>query len=644
MSDLATALISSIDSLITGVTPSQSTQQAYAETESYSPFAVSGSWSNTSAFASVNPTCKTVFPPYTGCAISKRHLLTCAHAYPSTLTSSSVVVWFFDSSGNAYSIPVLYSMPVYPGTPGQDDTTLADDLCLLVLGSDVPSSIPIAQVLPANWRNWLMGTPTLPVAWVSKENNWYVSNLVSYGFDAGAGTDWAVYQPTESVRQPWWEQAVPGNSGNPVFLLLGSQPILLGTWHSYVNSNENTFPSISDNIPAINSAMTTLSLAAGLSTNYQLTPVNLSAYTEYTTMTLLYWYATSSQSWTTVGNWYLDAGHSNAAGGVPNTSTGVVILGSNPPTTGPGSALALPSYDWSQVTSATVSDASFGGLISIANGGTLVLSARVGFAGNVGSGCACTVGGFATFSGNSSSGLTLSGNGLIAAGAYVTSNVISTSNNSGGANAGTIYGNLTCSGTAGNSGTVSGTFLSTSTAPLSGGTVAQFLSTGASGNVWTGGTATSFNISGGGSINGNVSGSGIFTGSGQFMTGGAYTLTGNVTFGGTTSVGNAAAKVAGNATFTGSSSFGAGTITGNAIFQGASATFGTYGQTSAVVNGNATFTGGAIYQGGTVGGVLTMDGASENATIIYQLDPGASSYVLAVKANNARTTTGGFDS
>ena len=79
--------------------------------------------------------------------------------------------------------------------------------------------------------------------------------------------------PVDSFRQGFYEDLVPGDSGNPVFLVISGMPVLLTVWTGPGAGNGTSIVALKDDI---NSIM--IELGGG----YQLTPINLSGFTTIT--------------------------------------------------------------------------------------------------------------------------------------------------------------------------------------------------------------------------------------------------------------------------------------------------------------------------------------------------------------------------
>jgi hypothetical protein len=143
----------------------------------------------------------------------------------------------------------------------------------------------------------------------------------------------------------------------------------------------------------------------------------------------LYFDGDADGAWTTVGNWWLDAGHTQPAGRLPTSADSVV-------------ASASITASGQTVVDFTLNDPFEGDFFSLS--GTLTVTGVATFNGEAGIGNSSTVTGNATF-------------------------------NEGSYNTGTVTGNATFNNNASNSGTVTGTATFTGNACNSGGTAGTFV-------------------------------------------------------------------------------------------------------------------------------------------------------------------------
>lgn len=141
--------------------------------------------------------------------------------------------------------------------------TVSGDLQVGKLDSDLPSTITPASVMPASFTNYLTFGTDPPIISADQEYKLLVMDWASYSAPTATHAT-----SVSATRLPLTEAIVSGDSGNPNFILIDGQLVLLG-----VHESANTFPLVSALITETNAALTTLG------GGYQLTQVSLSAFT-----------------------------------------------------------------------------------------------------------------------------------------------------------------------------------------------------------------------------------------------------------------------------------------------------------------------------------------------------------------------------
>jgi len=158
-------------------------------------------------------------------------------------------------------------------------TLVSGDCSLAVLDSDVGAGIGFAKVLGPG------STAKLPVPTTNQEAldyPWRVPLLALDQEEKALVTDayvdsnetWSNQVPVDLNRISFYEPLIGGDSGNPGFLLIGNQLVLVTTW---LGGGPGSGPSIPALYAKINAAISALGNSGG----YQLTPVDLSSYPSY---------------------------------------------------------------------------------------------------------------------------------------------------------------------------------------------------------------------------------------------------------------------------------------------------------------------------------------------------------------------------
>lgn len=186
-----------------------------------------------------------------GTLISKRHILFAAHYQ--IATNSAIRFIAADGSVVERTMTAKQIMPNYsPYYP---------DLCVGLLDSAVPDSIPFAKVLPTNWASYIPTLAQTPALSTDQNDNLNVCNITGIGPKVSFGA------PTNSVRLPFYSTPVVGDSGNPIFWMINGQLVMLSAFTTPINGT-----SVMDQYTNINTVMTNLGV-----TN-QLTDVDLSGF------------------------------------------------------------------------------------------------------------------------------------------------------------------------------------------------------------------------------------------------------------------------------------------------------------------------------------------------------------------------------
>lgn len=101
---------------------------------------------------------------------------------------------------------------------------LFPDITVALLDSDVPDSIGFARILPEDWRRYLEERPDLPCLATDQEEKALVTNLQALNSHASFN------RPTEGPEKDFFENIIAGDSGNPAFMVVDDQIVLLTVW------------------------------------------------------------------------------------------------------------------------------------------------------------------------------------------------------------------------------------------------------------------------------------------------------------------------------------------------------------------------------------------------------------------------------
>jgi hypothetical protein len=146
----------------------------------------------------------------------------------------------------------------------------ATDLEIGVLDSDVPTNlITFAKVLPSSFTNDFpsslspISTNSIPALCLDQDENALESDIST------VTSDISFMAPADPTRSRFYQDKISGDSGQPAFIVLNGQPVLLTVWSS---GAAGTGYFITAYLDQINSAMATLG------GGYSLTQVDLSLF------------------------------------------------------------------------------------------------------------------------------------------------------------------------------------------------------------------------------------------------------------------------------------------------------------------------------------------------------------------------------
>jgi len=228
-----------------------------------------------------------------GTLITTKHIILAEHFGIAILPGAGTPIIFVDDNNNVIRRNIVASI--------EDPNN--SDILISKLDNDVPSNIKIAKVLPPNFTDYFSGTvngygrisfnPKIYAIALDQEEKAILKLLTAtyrassniypitgYTTNTSLGntdipsSDYATMNPSPLKFINFFETIITGDSGNPVFMLIDNELVILTTW---LTPSSGPFTS-GDNYELINNLINTLSPGEG----YSLTPIDLaSIYDKY---------------------------------------------------------------------------------------------------------------------------------------------------------------------------------------------------------------------------------------------------------------------------------------------------------------------------------------------------------------------------
>jgi hypothetical protein len=257
---LAKNTTDAIDIRISGVTASASTKLIFSTQNHTTSTYVrnTGCWASDLNLTPISPWNSTGGATRAGALISPRHIIFAAHYQ----IEVGATIRFIDQNNNVITRTMTNKLTHPAYRPYYPDITIG------VLNSDVPASIGYAKILPQNWANYLPSLSSnnrVPCLYLDQEEKALIIDLISIG-------DFALFaSPSVSSRLAFYEKVTWGDSGNPFFLIINNELVIL----SVVTYDNGSGTSIIRHKNIINSMMNTLG------GGYTLSEIDLSSFSYF---------------------------------------------------------------------------------------------------------------------------------------------------------------------------------------------------------------------------------------------------------------------------------------------------------------------------------------------------------------------------
>ena len=205
-----------------------------------------------------------------GTAITARHAVLANH-YP---LLAGDTLRFIASDNTVITRTVVQAARIFSNGYGTD-------AWMILLDSDLPASITPCKIFPDGYETYLPAGATtaaaaaLPLLAMDFSENGIALDLITE--QAGSNSPTMIYgAPTIPHRLAFYDPIIVGDSGNPVFGVIGSELWLLSTFFG-----ANTGPFYGGLVPELNAMITTLDTLQGDITGHTVTVGDLSSYTTY---------------------------------------------------------------------------------------------------------------------------------------------------------------------------------------------------------------------------------------------------------------------------------------------------------------------------------------------------------------------------
>jgi hypothetical protein len=194
-----------------------------------------------------------------------------ANTRAGTLISPRHAVW-----ANHYNIPNGSTIRFVDADDNVVTRTVVDsqqigvyDIRIGVLDADV-TGCSFAKILPADWADYLpYNGEGIPALVLDQEEKALVTDIA----EIVSTNHWANFQvPTDATRLQFYEPIISGDSGNPAFLVIGGELVLLSVWTYGGAGSGKSIVAYASEIAA---AMT------ALGGGYSPTEINLSGFNDY---------------------------------------------------------------------------------------------------------------------------------------------------------------------------------------------------------------------------------------------------------------------------------------------------------------------------------------------------------------------------
>ena len=191
-----------------------------------------------------------------GTLVTPRHVIGAAHYEYSV----GAVVRFVEKDGTVHDRTVA-GKARHP-----ESRNYYPDLTIYTLDSDLPPTIKPCAVMPSDHSNYLENFSRVACLGLDQEEKALIIDWRSRG---------NMQTPVDPNRLIFHENKISGDSGNPAFLIVDRELVLVTVW-TFGGAGSGT--PIADYISDINGMISTADTQAGVSTNYTVTEADFSTF------------------------------------------------------------------------------------------------------------------------------------------------------------------------------------------------------------------------------------------------------------------------------------------------------------------------------------------------------------------------------
>lgn len=200
-----------------------------------------------------------------GTAVTDQHIVLAPHF----IYGLGTIVRFVDEYGNVAERSVV-GRAIHP-----DYVPYYPDLAICTLNAPLPESIVPCKVLPPNWGNYLVNyVPGRLPCFVLDQEEKASARDVDFLADPIS-----FRKPVNAQRLAFYEDIIPGDSGNPAFILADDGTLILTTVFTYGDAGSGT--SVAAFREDLNAMIAAADAQAGLDTGREVETYDLSGYPDF---------------------------------------------------------------------------------------------------------------------------------------------------------------------------------------------------------------------------------------------------------------------------------------------------------------------------------------------------------------------------